>query len=55
MYDMQTQQIFFILQRQVCAARSAANTNVKRPPLEGLAIVLKEESSPMILGRASVS
>jgi len=33
----------------------AVNINVKRPPLEGLVIVPREESSPMIRGRVSVS
>lgn len=33
----------------------AVNINVKHPPLEELVIVPREESSPMIHGRASVS
>lgn len=33
----------------------AVNINVKRPPLEGLVTVPREESSPMIHEHASVS
>lgn len=47
--------IFYHTQPQVCAACLDVSTSVKRLPLEGLVIVLREESLLMIQGLASVS